>query len=477
MGALALILALYGVFTRQLNVRAGKHLLTILVVCGGFAMCIIGWFATKRPKLGVLLKASHPDQPWRWREDWVAGRVANSLVRSVFFLWLAVGVFDLMCLLGVALVLPGVRYGHATAWLSLLFPVIGLAVTIFAARTHRTWGQFGRSVLVTNGLPVAPGGILSGEIQVPVRLQPRQAIYFRLSCVRRTSAQRGKTRVTTERMLWQEEKWCRPGLAQTEAGITRLTVFFKLPAELPESTFEKGDGVRWQLEVQAKVSGPDFHGTFEVPVVKPVVSEVAGQMPAVGDGPKDPTVAYHVTLDEIRQEIRSRIEVVEVPDGREFRFPAGRNPGFAGGAMVLWVIWSAAVVFMVANRAPLIFPLVFAAVDGLMGIFVFDLWFRRSRVIVTPARLHVQTAWLSYQKEAVVPVAEVASFKADIGATAGHVAYYDLRLKTKSGQELVLAKNLTHKPEADWLIRQMVGVLKRGAGEGTTKLQTPNSRE
>ncbi len=477
MGVMAVGLTLYGLLTRQLDGRAGKHLLTIIVVCGGLSLCIIGWFASKRPKPEVFLKASQPDKPWLWREDWVAGRMANSWLRGVFFLWLAVIVFDLVCLVAVGLVLPGVRFGHPLAWLSLLFPVIGLAVTIFAARTNRTWGQFGRSLVITSGLPVAPGGLLSGEIQVPVRLRPKHAFYLRLSCVRRTTALRGKNRVTTEKILWQEEKWFHPDLPQVEAGATRLPVFFKLPADLPESTFEKGDGVQWELEAHAKVSGPDFQGSFEVPVVKPVVDPAGNPEPAVVVEASDPSQKYQLTLDEIRKEIRSRIRVVEQPEGREFIFPAARNPGFAGGATVLFLIWIGAVVFMLANRAPLIFPLVFAAVGVLMGIFVSDLWFRRSRVMVTPAQLHVVTAWLTLKKETIIPVGDVASLKADIGATAGHAAYYDLRLKTRKGRELVLAKHLSHKPEADWLIRQMVGVLKRGAGEGTAKLQAPSARE
>ena len=477
MGVLALALGLYGLVIHQLDLRAAKHLLTIIVVCVGVSMCIIGWFATKRPKPGMFLKAEHPDKPWLWREDWVAGKVSNSVLRSVFFLWLAVGVFDVMCLVAVGLVLPGVRFGHPIAWLSLLFPVIGLAVTIYAARTSRAWGVFGRSILRTSGLPVAPGGVLAGEIQVPVRLQPRHAFYLRLSCVRRTTAVRGKNRVTTEKILWQEEHWFSPELPQAEAGATRLPVFFKLPAELPETTFEKGDGVQWELEAHAKVSGPDFHGTFEMPVVKPVADAAGGTVPVAAPEAGDPSLKYQLTLDEIRKEIRSRIVVVEKPEGREFVFPAARNPGFAGGATVLLLIWTGAVVFMVLNHAPLLFPLVFTALDLLMGIFVFDLWFRRSRVAVTPAQLQIVTAWLTLKKEVIIPVGDVASLKADIGATAGHAAYYDLRLKTRKGRELVLAKHLSHKPEADWLIRQMVGVLKRGVGEGTSKLQPPSSKE
>ena len=37
------------------------------------------------------------------------------------------------------------------------------------------------------------------------------------------------------------------------------------------------------------------------------------------------------------------------------------------------------------------------------------------------------------------------------GAMVGHAAYYDLKLRVRDGKEWMLAKNLNHKPEADWL--------------------------
>jgi hypothetical protein len=461
MGLVALGLALYGLFTRQLNFVAGKHLLTVMVVCTGIPLLIVGWFASKRPKAEVWLKAEHPDEPWRWRPDWVAGRVDNAVRRSVFFVWIAVIVFNLMCLLAVVVVLHGVRYGSSGAWLALVFPAAGLAVLVFAAKTTRTWRRFGRAVLALTALPVAPGGVVAGEVRVPVRLRPVPAFYLRLSCVRRTTKLKKKGRLTTERILWQEEKWYGADLPQPEAGVTRLPVFFPLPAGLPESTAGEGDGVQWRLEVSAKVGGPDFQSCFEVPVFSPAgPPQLAGEVPAAAAA-TDPTLAYQLTLDEVRKRIRSRIEVREQPDGREFVFPAGRNPGFASAALVLWLVWTGAIGLMLLARAPMLFPLIFMAVDALMGIFLADLWFRRSCVVVTPGQLKMQTSWLGYAKETVLAAGELASLKADIGATAGNAAYYDLKVRARNGREYLAAKFLNHKPEAEWLIRQMAAVLKR----------------
>ena len=118
------------------------------------------------------------------------------------------------------------------------------------------------------------------------------------------------------------------------------------------------------------------------------------------------------------------------------------------------------VVFLLWKHAPFIFPLVFSAIDLLMAAFVFDLWFRRSRVVATPAQVQIETAWLGIKKQRTLKVSEVAKITTDVGATAGHTAYYDLKLRTRDGQEFTAAKNLGSKPEADWLAQQMAAAVK-----------------
>jgi hypothetical protein len=470
--AVALGLALYGLLHRQLDVQTGKQLLTVFVVCAGLVLVILGWFAGKRPKASVQLRAGHPEQPWRWRADWAAGRVDNSVRRAVFFLWVFVIFFDFVSLVALWVVWHQVRFGSLAMWLGLFFPLIGLAVLVFAALTTRTWRRFGGAVFCPPALPIRPGAVLEGEIRIPVRLRPEPAFYLRLGCVRRTTAQRGKQRIITERMLWQDEKWFRPNLPQPKAGATRLPVFFSPPADLPESTPGTGDGVQWRLEASAKVSGPNFNGLFEVPVYKPVVVPAGEAAPAVPPAPEpmpaappaapaDPTLAWQLTLDEVRQAIHSRIQVTDRADGREIDFPAGRNPGFAAGAGVIWLIWTGIILLMLGKHAPLVFPLVFAALDALMSIFLADLWLRHSWLRVTPERVTLRTNWLTYKKETVLAAADVASLKADPGAMAGHATYYDLKLRLRDGREIIAAKHLSHKPEADWLLRQIAAALKR----------------
>ncbi len=171
-----------------------------------------------------------------------------------------------------------------------------------------------------------------------------------------------------------------------------------------------------------------------------------------------------MSLDEIRQQIHSHIQVNDLPDGdREFIFPAARNPGFASGASVVCLIWTGIVVLLVCNHAPFLFKFVFSAIDLLMLAFVFDLWFRRSRVAVNAKGVTFERAWFAFKKEQRLPAGEIKSIASDIGATVGHTAYHDLKMQARDGKEFLLAKNLNSKPEADWLVRQMTAALKPSA--------------
>jgi len=431
-------------------------ILSFIAACIGFVALIFGINAKKMALKTAGLKSPAPEtsgKPWLERKDWATGRITSGAGKSVVLLWIFV-IFWLAVstVITVLVVPPEVHRGNHAALIALIFPVIGLAVLVFAANTSLAWRRYGQSYFEIAAMPGALGGTLEGMIQVNARLRPEHGLHLRLSCLRRTTTGTGKNRRTTEKILWQDEKWLRPDLPQTDLNATGIPIYFKLPADQPESTTAMGDGIHWKLEASAKVPGPNYHATFEVPVYR------VPETPAPSD---DPTAQYEMSLDEIRQLIHSHIRVNDLADGgREFIFPAARNPGFASGATTFLLIWTAVIVFLIWKHAPLIFPLVFGVIDLLMAAFTFDLWLRRSRVVATPAQVQIETAWLGIKKRRTLKVSEVASLATDVGATAGHTAYYDLKIRTRDGQEFTAAKNLGSKPEADWLVRQMAAAVK-----------------
>jgi hypothetical protein len=125
--------------------------------------------------------------------------------------------------------------------------------------------------------------------------------------------------------------------------------------------------------------GPNFHAAFEVPVFK------LPEPPAISD---DPTVQYQMSLDEIRQtnpfknpgqRFAGRRQGIHFPRRAQSRLRRPARPSSADlDGVIILLLW---------KHAPPLFPLVFGAADLLMTAFVFDLWFRRSRVVIaTPAR-------------------------------------------------------------------------------------------
>lgn len=434
-------------------------ILSFIAACIGFVALIIGINAKKLALKTSGLKSAAPEiseKPWLGRKDWATGRITSGARKSVVLLWIFVLFWlAVSTVITVLIVPPELRKGNHAALIALIFPLIGLAVLVFAANTTRAWRRFGQSYFEMAAMPGALGGTLEGMIQVNTRLRPEHGLHLRLSCLRRSTTGTGNSRSTTEKILWQDEKWLRPDLPQTDLNATGIPVYFKLPADQPESTTSPGDGVHWKLETSAKLRGPNYHATFEVPVFK------VPEAPVPAD---DPTAPYQMSLDEIRQQIHSRVRVNDLAEGgKEFIFPAARNPGFATGATAFLLIWTAIVVFLIWKHAPLIFPLVFGVIDLLMAMFAFDLWFRRSRVIATPAQVQIETAWLAFKKQQALKVSEIASIATNVGATAGHTAYYDLKIRTRDGRDFTAAKNLGSKPEADWLVRQMAAAVKNSS--------------
>jgi hypothetical protein len=419
-------------------------LLSAAIVSGGLVLLLFGIRAKKE---ALKMSAIETDEkPWLRRKDWAAGRIVSSLRKASLLLWIIV-VFWFIISAAILLFVPLPRDNPAVrAGLLPLIVITWLAVIFFAVRTTATWRRFGKSTFEMDSVPVAIGGTLKGEIHIRGKLRPEHGWCVALSCLRRSTTGPTNNLRTTEKILWRDERWLRSDLPQMNSDATAIPVFFQLPGDKPESSPATGDGIHWRLEAWARLMGPDFAATFEVPVFK---------LEEPLEPSEDLTVPYQVSLDEIRKQIHSKIQVVDLQNGKEFIFPAGRNPGFAAGATILCVIWAAIIVLLFRIHAPLPVPLVFGAINLLMLSFVLDLWLRQSRAVISGDTIKIETSWAGFKTEDCVKVSEVSNFLAEVGATVGYSAYYDLKLQARDGKELMLAKNLGHKPEADWLARQM----------------------
>src|SRR5687768_5233453 len=86
---------------------------------------------------------SAPDEPWRWRADWAAGRIVSASRPALGVAWGAAVLWNLVAS-PVLFALPEeLRNGNRAALIALLFPLIGTGLFISAVRKTLRWRRFG----------------------------------------------------------------------------------------------------------------------------------------------------------------------------------------------------------------------------------------------------------------------------------------------------------------------------------------------
>jgi hypothetical protein len=372
--------------------------------------------------------------------------------------------------------------GNSKALIILIFPAIGLGILIAAIRRFQAQLRYGDCFFEMASVPGALGGSLAGLIQTGARLRLEHGLHLKLSCLRRTVSSSGENSSTHEAVLWQDEKIFKSeaDLPEPEPGRSGIPVFFKIPADQPESVARGNEAIVWRLEAKAKMSGPDFAAAFEVPVFK-----VAGAATAEADEP-DPTAALQMPVEELRRDEHSKIQFADGPSGREFYFPAARNLGTAFGLTTFLLVWSGFLWFMILQKAPLLFPIVFGLVAVLLIVGCINLWLKSTRVTVNATGITAVNRWLLFSRTRRFDAGDIARFDTKAGMTSGSQVFYDLKLITRNAADnfatrqtnyaqtgqrpemkfrlndpggITLASSIPSKPEADWLVQEMTKAL------------------
>jgi len=436
-----------------------------LLIFGGFfvlmALAVVFSVVRGIRKLSKPDAAAPPreDKPWLKRADWAAGKIKSTAAAPVKF-------FLLWAVLALALSAPAVWHipqelqkGNRAILVVLIFPVAAFYLIGYTVVQGRSRRRFGDCFFEMAAIPGALGGTLEGLIRVGARIQLEHGLHLKLSCIRRSVSGAGEDRSVHENILWQDEKVFAPNanLPEPEPGSSGIPVFFKLPADQPECCARGSEAILWRLEARAKMSGPDFAAMFEVPVFK--VAEAAVE----AADETDPTVALQMPVEELRRDEHSKIQVTDGPAGREFYFPAARNLGMAVGFTAFFLVWSGVFYALLHSGAPVLFPIVWGVTDALIGWGCFNLWFKSSRVTVDSAGLCAVNRWLLFTRTKIFDAGEVERLETKVGMTSGNQAYQDLQVVTRSGKKFTVAGGLASKPEADWLVQEMIKALGRRA--------------
>jgi hypothetical protein len=466
-----------------------------LLVFGGFflvvilAMVVSVVLAIRRSSnvSGAAVSRPADSQPWLARPDWAAGRVKSSAASGTKF-------FLLWSVLALAISAPAVlaipkewQKGNHLIVLVLMFPVVAFYLLGWLVVKWRAYRRFGECYFEMAAIPGAPGGTLEGLIQTGARLRLEHGLHLKLACIRRIVSGSGDNHNVVENILWQEEKIFKTeaDLPEPEPGRSGIPVFFKLPADQPECSVYGGESVIWRLEAKAKMSGPDFAAQFEVPVF-----QVAGVAAAEAADAPDPTAPLQMPVEELRRDEHSKIQVTDGPAGREFYFPAARNPGAAIFTTVLFLAFSGGLGAMIAHHFSIVFELALGLFALLFGCFTFVLWFKSTRITIDATGVRATSRWLIFSRTRQFAAAEVERFEIRVGMTSGTQTYQDLKLITRSGVDdfaarktrheqtgerpplkfsvsssrgVTLASSIASAAEANWLVQEMTKALGRRA--------------
>jgi hypothetical protein len=187
--------------------------------------------------------------------------------------------------------------------------------------------------------------------------------------------------------------------------------------------------------------GPDFGAVFDVPVFK-----VAGTADEVADE-ADPTAALQEPVEEIRRDEHSKIRVSDGPGGREFYFPAARNPvaavittvfmlAFCGGLiLVLFVAPDRDTGMLKGSAGQIIGALVLGLFIVILGWVSFNLWFKSSRVTIDSTGVRVLKRWLVFSRTRQFSADDIARFATKTGMQSGSQVFTDIKLIPRGSDE------------------------------------------
>jgi hypothetical protein len=437
----------FAVVQASLAAQAGRwaqagFLTAFALVFGGVGFGGIASIVRSRRRLaeGATREQRYPGAPWLWREDWAARRITDSTRLTVWGSWAFAVLWNLVSIPAATVaVRAALGQGDRAALIALLFPAVGLGLLVWAVRATIRYRRFGVSRFELATLPGVVGHAVEGTVRPPAGLRPPEGFRVVLSCIRRQTSGTGRSRSTTEHVLWQEER-------RTMGGGAGIPVTFAIPPDaVPTDPRGGSDRVLWRLEVTGEVPGVDYAAAFEVPVFRTAESDSPR---TEAERAADPTI---VAPGEYHRPAGSRIRVSTTRRGTEIYFPPARNPGFAAGLTGFAVIWLGAIAVLLRVHAPILFPLVFGLFGLLLIVATLDAWLGVTRVLAERGAVTVATGWLTPRRERSLRADQVTDVTIRIAAQAGSTPYYEVNLVTAEGKRVAAGQGIRDKREAEWL--------------------------
>jgi hypothetical protein len=239
---------------------------SIALACGGAGFGAIWWvrFHARGASPSERLRAANPDAPWMWREDWASGEVRTSAHRDANRLTV-IAIAWCVATLPILFIAPhrALRGADYSGVPSLILPLIGVVMLVWAMRMQRRVREYGESRFVMASVPGQIGGALTGSIQVDKPLPPGQRVALELACINRTTRGFWHSLTVWDRILWSAEQ---TSISDSAGSIA--VAFMIAPDCRPTDDSNPQSRIVWCLSAMALRAYDRYRAEFEVPVFR-----------------------------------------------------------------------------------------------------------------------------------------------------------------------------------------------------------------
>lgn len=416
------------------------------VAFAGMAIFLIlaASFGMRHAAHEATLRQQSPDQPWLWRDDWALGYAREiGTTAGMYAFWTFALIWNAVALPAGFIGWREYQKGNTVALVGGLFPLVGALLLLGAIVTTLRRQRYGKVVCHFEGLPLALGHTLRGDIELKSDIEPGDGFVVRLVCVNAITTGSSRSRSTTEHVLWDEQKVVPVAATMRSPAGTRVPFDFVAPPDAPVTdTRNMNNKTYWRLSIYADVPGFDLDSSFELPVF------------AVGAPPEKGEKGEFVTYAEAHRAVaaqreldrRSGVTITQTPDGEEYLVKS--NPTFGGvaGALLFLAIWSGAVWLMVRFHAPIGFPIIFGLIDLLLVYGMFDYLFGRSTI-------RANREGVGYRRSVFLTGAMIHVAANDVDRVSGHAdsknSNFSVELKRRDGKRDDIARFLRTRADAD----------------------------
>jgi hypothetical protein len=239
---------------------------SIAFACAGAGIGAIWWvrFHARTADPSERLREANPDKPWMWREDWAAGEVLTSARRDANRLTI-IAIAWCVATFPILFIAPhrALRGADYFALPSLIFPLVGVVMLMWAMRMRRRLREYGESRFAMASVPGQIGGALTGSIHIDKPLPPGEQVTLELECINRTTRGFWHNLTVWDRILWRAEQ---TSMSDSKGSIP--VAFMIAPDCRASDDSNPSSRIVWRLSVRAPGAVIGYRAEFEVPVFR-----------------------------------------------------------------------------------------------------------------------------------------------------------------------------------------------------------------